>query len=252
MPDSLFTSFGPSYCPEWLCPACLNPTMEMVKDSFNRGISAWTIRHYQELDPEQHQIVFSCLLRCAHTGCGETVAISGDGEVFQGCEDPEEGIVYIESYTARAFTPPLPLFAVPAGCPERVSGQLNEISSLLTGHFSSAANAIRSLVEMLIDDLGVPRTLERPDKEPRELRLNERLTRFEEMIGEHHAGMDALRLFGNAGSHGNPDITQQHLEDASVIVEQLVQQLYQRKADTSSQIDRLTEAFAKKPAAEKE
>lgn len=178
--------------------------------------------------------------------------MSGDGEVFQGYEDPDEGTVYIGSYIARAFTPPLPLFAVPAGCPERVSGQLNEISSLLTGHFTSAANAIRSLVEMLLDDLGVPRTLERPDKEPRLLWLNERLTRFEEMIGEHHAGMDALRLFGNAGSHGNPDITQQHLEDACVIVEQLVQQLYQRKADTSSQIDRLKEAFTRKPAAEKE
>jgi len=252
MHDSLFTSFTADKCPDWLCPACRSRSLAILPGTFHRRENAFTIRyhHHEDFRPQDYAYVFSCLLKCHNPTCGEAVAVSGTGgDEFDGGYDEHgnPGPRFTEFFEAKHFYPPLPLFVPPAACPDRVAEQLKEVSSLLTGHFSSAANAIRSLVEMLLDDLEVPRTLDRPGKAPRPLWLNERLTRYEDIIGDHHAGMDALKLFGNAGSHGSSAITRQHLEDACAIVEQLIIELYPRKADASTQIVRLKEAFSRKP-----
>lgn len=252
MPDSLFTAFEKERCPDWLCPACLNPSLAIVSGSFSQGNSAWTSRYYNEIDPEQHETVFSCMLRCSRTGCGETVAVCGDGEVFQHQEDPENGggLSYVQVFHARSFRPALPLFIPPAACPPAVLDQLREISALLTGHPAAAANAIRSLAELLLDDLGIPREEKRPGKSPRNLSLGGRLKLFKANLGEHHEGFDALKLFGNAGSHGGTPIERKHLDDACLILEQLIDMLYHRRPDLTQPIARLKETFQHNPGSQ--
>jgi len=252
MPDSLFTAFEMERCPDWLCPACLNPSLAIVSGSFYQGDSAWTARYYNEIDPEQHETVFSCMLRCTRPSCGESVAVCGEGEAFQEQDDPENGggTRYVQVFRAHSFLPALPLFIPPDTCPPAVLDQLREISALLTGHPAAAANAIRSLLEVLLDELGIPREEERPGKAPRSLWLGDRLIVYKEQLGEHHDGLDALKLFGNAGSHGGTPIERKHLDDACFVLEQLIKHLYYRRPDITQQIARLKETFKRNPGSQ--
>jgi len=247
MAESLFTRFTIERCPE-----CHNASLAILPGSFSEGPSAGTVRHRDELwfDAEHYEFIFTCRLICERSTCRETVAISGNGgleDVYGYDEQGKEEHSCIEWFQAKTFFPPLPLFIPPAGCPDSVLDQLKDISSLLTGHPAAAANAIRSLVEVLLDDFGIPRVEERPGKSPRNLWLGERLKLHKDKLGEHHDGMDALKLFGNAGSHGGSPIKNKHLDDACLVVEYLLTQLYSRRPDVSIQIARLSESFKRKP-----
>ena len=251
MSDSLFKSFTQGNCPRWRCPDCFNETLAIVPESFCKIYTAATTRFKDDdnFGAEHAKYVFSCMLRCVRADCQETVAVTGNGWIREDNDYDYSGqtvTTYTDYFVATTFFPALPLFDIPADCPEPVLDQLNEISSLMTGHPAAAANAIRSLLETLLDDLSIPREELRPGKAPRPLKLHDRLEKHKAMSGSHYDGMMALKIFGNAGSHGGSPIKQQHLEDACAVLELLINQLYMRKPDLSFQIERLNQAFAKK------
>jgi hypothetical protein len=253
MSDSLFKSFTQNTCPCWRCPDCFNETLAIVPESFFKADSGETTRckHEEWFLVDHVSLVFSCTLLCQRNECSATVAVTGKGwteeENYYDQYD-EVQTNYPDRFCAKTFYPPLPLFLPPEECPESVLEQLASVSSLLTGHPAAAANAIRSLLESLLDDLSVPRQELRPGKSPRVMNLHERLDKHKSIIGTHHDGLLALKLFGNAGSHGGILIKQKHLEDACQVLEQVITQLYRSSSDVSEQIARLNENFSLKPS----
>lgn len=247
---SLFTCFTPELCPAWLCPSCYNQTLRIQKGSFHFDTSAASKKRVSRVDFDHWDVsyVFSGLLECTRLGCLETIAISGEGWCQDKRRTTRNGIEadVINMFRAKVFIPPLPLFIEPEGCPSDIKVQLKVISSLLTGYPTAAANAIRSLLEVLMDDLGVAREKLQPGKPPRDLTLHERLIKSKSITGSHHEGMMALKLLGNAGSHGSTSIKQKHLEDACSLLEQVVVNIYHRPNDVTLQVARLTEAFSQK------
>lgn len=251
MSDSLFKSFTQSACPCWRCPDCFNETLAIVPESFFKTCSGETKRAKDEewFEVDYVRLVFSCTLLCQRKECGATVAVTGEGRTEERNyydDDNQVQAEYTDKFCAKTFYPPLPLFLPPAECPESVLDQLASVSSLLTGHPAAAANAIRSLLESLLDHLGVSRQDIRPGKSPRTMTLHERLVKYKSILGTHHDGFVVLKLFGNAGSHGGEAIKQEHLEDACQVLEQVIMQLYQKPPDISGQIARLDKAFNKK------
>lgn len=253
MTDSLFTPFRKERCPDWLCPACLNASLAVVPKSIQEAQTALTLRYKntEGFEVEDYELIFSCMLKCERSDCRESVSVSGKGLLIQDFIYGEYGIEdvnYVSEYRAKTFFPPLPLFVPPAGCPEYILDQLKEISALLTGHPAAAANAIRSLLEVLLDDLKVPRMV--PQKNPqkqRALKLHERIENYGPLLGPHKPALMALKLLGNAGSHGGTPIQIQHLDDACAVLEQMVMQLYQSCPDLSDRVSRLNNAFSTKP-----
>lgn len=251
MADSLFQSFTQSNCPSWRCPDCFNETLAIVPESFCKIYNAATTRYKHEdwFGPQYVTLVFSCMLRCERANCLETIAVTGSGWTREYNDYDYRGqtvTTYTDYFDAKTFFPALPLFQPPEGCPEPVLDQLASVSSLLTGHPTAAANAIRSLLEILLDDLSIPREEKRPGKSSRTMTLHERLDKHKTITGIHHDGLMALKLFGNAGSHGGILIKQKHLEDACQVLEQLIMQLYRPGSDVSEQIARLNEYFSSK------
>ncbi|MFT4274544.1 MAG: DUF4145 domain-containing protein [Pantoea sp.] len=249
MADSLFKAFTKHSCPEWLCPACCRPSLDIVLQTFHSEITRQTRMERNEswFDSDNVRMVFSCLLKCSRPSCLETVAVSGEGRTERfvtGIDGEDEDM--IDLFSARAFFPPLPLFPLPQLCPEPVRVQISEVSSLLTCHPAAAANAIRSLLEKLLDDMHVPREERRKGKKARALTLNERIVMNPELLGINQQGIMALKLIGNAGSHGSEAISQEHLEDACHVLELLINQIYPQPSDASHQIARLQKAFGKK------
>lgn len=251
MSHPLFTSFPSERCPGWLCPACEFASLAIDSATFTYEMNSHTRlnRHKTWFVPQDYTYIFSCLVQCDRPGCGEVVAVSGTGYVEDiwgldeyGHPEPE----FVELFRARQFYPPLPLFATPDGCPEKVRSRLAEISSLLTSHPAASANAIRSLLEVLLDDLGVPRVMLVKGVKKAFLSLHTRIKDYPQLLGAHHDAFMALKHFGNAGSHGGEPIDQSHLEDACKVLELIITLLYQKHPDVSDHIARLDKAFSKK------
>lgn len=251
MSDSLFKSFTQNKCPSWRCPDCFNETLAIVPGSFFKAYNGETTRCKNEewFWADHVRLVFSCVLLCERSQCGATVAVTGEGRTEEENYYDENNQVqsnYPDYFQAKTFYPALPLFLPPQGCPESVLEQLASVSSLLTGHSTAAANAIRSLLEVLLDDLGVPRMVLTKEAKQHFLPLHTRIKDYSQLLGPHHDAFMALKHFGNAGSHGGESIAQSHLEDACEVLELIITLLYQKHPDVSDHISRLDKAFSRK------
>lgn len=249
---SLFASFTQDRCPSWTCPGCMKETLRIVPGSFFYRRTAETLAYEKDLWFDFYYVgyVFSCLLECELAGCSDPVAVTGKGWLTEDnsydhrSQTVTESIPYFE---AQTFYPPLPLFIPPDGCPKSVIDELNEISALLNAHPSAATNAIRRLLETLLDEMTVPREIPREGKSPVKLKLHDRIERYPDILGEHQRGVMALKYLGNTGSHENKEIERQSLDDACQILENIIRQLYQSKPDLIRQIERLERDHKPKP-----
>lgn len=251
MSHPLFTSFPSNRCPAWLCPACESASLAIDADTFRYEMNSYTRlnKHHGWFDPDDYTYIFSCMVQCSRPECREVVAVSGVGFIddvwghdVNGHPEPE----FVELFQARHFYPPLPLFVTDEHWPEKVKTRLTDISSLLAAHPSAAANAIRSLLEVLLDDMNVPRMVLTRASKQYFLKLHARIEGYPQLLGTHYDAFMALKHFGNAGSHDGQPIRQSHLNDACDVLEIIVRQLYQKPPDISGHIARLDKAFAKK------
>ncbi|WP_370425508.1 DUF4145 domain-containing protein (plasmid) [Pantoea vagans] len=236
---SLFTSFTHDQCPDWLYPSCYNQTLRIQAGSFHFDTSVATKKRVSsdDFDPGDVSYVFSGLLECTKLGCLETIAVSGEGLCDQKVLKSREGIEIdvIDTFRAKVFIPPLPLFIEPEGCPPDIKSQLNVISSLQTLNSAAAANAIRRLLEILMDVMDVP------DAKNLHLRIEQGLHIF----GHDSAAIHALKVVGNAGSHGNT-ITDKDLEEACLVLELIVKKFCHAYPDLSDIVHRFNTAFIKR------
>lgn len=233
---SLFTSFTPDLCPAWLCPSCYNQTLRIQAGSFHFDTSAASKKRVSRVDFDHWDVsyVFSGLLECTRLGCLETIAISGEGSCQDKTWKTRNGIEadVINMFRAKVFIPPLPLFIEPEGCPRNIKEQLNVISSLLTLNSAAAANAIRRLLEILMDVMDVPEAKN----------LHRRIDQGLDLFGDDAAAIHALKAIGNAGSHGN-EITEKDLEEACQVLEMIVKKFCHASPDLSDIVQRLETAF---------
>lgn len=236
---SLFTSFTHDQCPDWLCPSCYNQTLRIQAGSFRFDTSAATKKRVSrvDFDPGDVSYVFSGLLECTKLGCLETIAVSGEGWCDQKVLKSRGGIEIdvIDTFRAKVFIPPLPLFIEPEGCPPDIKSQLNVISSLLTLNSAAAANAIRRLLEILMDVMDVPEAKN----------LHQRIEQGLHIFGHESAAIHALKAVGNAGSHGNT-ITDKDLEEACLVLELIVKKFCHASPDLSDIVHRFNTAFIKR------
>jgi len=233
---SPFSPLTESRCPDWRCPSCINQTLKIKEGTFHYDHSAESRKILNEFGYEQDNVsyVFSCLLICTRQSCREIVAVSGTGWCEVLPTRQPDGIEYedFNYFRAHSFMPPLPLFSVPEGCTDEITEQLKVISSLLTVNRAAAANAIRRLLEILMDvmDVQVANNLHR--------RIQQALDKF----GGDTAAIHALRAVGNAGSHGN-EITIRDLEEACLVLETVVKKFCHAAPDISHIVERLEAAF---------
>ncbi|AGP47092.1 DUF4145 domain-containing protein [Serratia plymuthica] len=244
---SLYTMFLEDKIPHWRCPGCLNETLEIVPGSFHKEATSKTTQHQTAVwfEPEEHYtMVFSCLLRCSRKVCQEAVAITGEGWVENDFNEANEEYEYIELFRAKYFYPPLPIFILPENCPEPICRQLNEISALLAAHPSAAVNTMRTALEMLLDELGVPREIARVGKSSVILTLHKRIDDYPAIIGGYSAAFMALKWLGNRGSHTDEPIKQSHIVGACTVLDDLIQQIYPQKSNVPTIVAELNQAYA--------
>ncbi|KYP87362.1 hypothetical protein WB91_21750 [bacteria symbiont BFo1 of Frankliniella occidentalis] len=251
----LYTSFTEDKIPHWRCPACHNETLEIVPGSFFKEKTSETMLSQDEIwfEYDHYKMIFSCMLRCSRKACLEPVAITGKGWLECRPDYESETINYVEYFRANTFHPPLPVFIPPGDCPEDVCRQLKEISALLAAHPSAAINTMRTVLEMLLDTLSVPREAARAGKDPITLTLHRRIDEYPALLGDYKDAFMAIKWLGNQGSHSNKRIRQSHIEDACTVLDDLIQKIYSPVSAVPALVAKLSKAYAPpvKPSAGK-
>lgn len=239
-------SFVRDALPEWHCPSCLKASLELVPDTLNIQPTAATQRDSGEdwFVTEMESYVFTLMLQCRRQTCMEFVAVSGKGS---GKIEPDDNdnLAYFLSLKPKVFVPPLPVFTVPEGCPYEIAEGLREISNLLPVSGTAAINAMRSVLEDMLDTLGVPRERSREGKKPYPLTLHNRIEDYPEQTGKHQAALMALKWVGNSGSHGSR-IRNSHIQMTCEVLDDLVLRIYGVEKDLTGKIRLLHDAHARK------
>jgi hypothetical protein len=111
---------------------------------------------------------------------------------------------YVTRLTPNSFVPSLTLIEVTDAFPKGVTRRIGSASKVLWMDPSSAANRLRSAIEALMDEHGIPR--KRLDRHRRivEISLHERIGNFKKAKTEYAEAADlllAVKWIGNVGSH---------------------------------------------------
>ncbi|CQJ26388.1 DUF4145 domain-containing protein [Yersinia enterocolitica] len=235
-----FGLFTKNSIPDWRCPACARPTLELVPDSFKMHRTA-RAHHQNDRDegfcPDDDEDIFSCLLLCNRTNCLQPVAVSGDGYYDREYVGPSSyDYEYFSVLRPRHFYPPLTLFTPCDSYPERIKTQLLELSAQLPGHPQAAINALRTTLEMVLDDFNIPR-----EKHGRYLSLDKRISLIPTTHQYVEAGFRAMKWLGNTGSHNLREVSEEDIEGACIMLDDFLLRIYRPPTDHSVTIARLNE-----------
>lgn len=247
---ALTCMFQQEACPAWDCPACGNATMKIKPGTFHFDETLESKKlssaQNQYWDPEEISYIFSSILICESSRCGEVVACSGSGGISQ--EWDEEGVKHIALFSAKYFNPPLRPIQIPQNCPTSVRNALIQSFSLFLNNPGAAANAIRISVENLLTEFKVP--TEATDKKGKTIRLtlHARLQILPSDIKDHLDALMAIKWLGNAGSHQADSVSTNDIDSAYKVIEYFLEEIYDSKANMIAKIAaKITENFGNKP-----
>lgn len=235
-----FKFFKIDSIPDWCCPACGKPTLELIPNCFHTERTSSAQHQYEndeEFGPEDDEDVFSCLLRCSQRNCHQPVSVSGIGYFDReyGDSHNHRDFHYVGIYSPRYFYPPLVLFTPCKSYPAQIKFQLKEISSQLPGHPQAAINALRTTLEIVLDHFEIPRK-----DNGKYLSLAKRIELIPESYSYIEAGFEAMKWLGNTGSHNLREISDEDIEGACVMLDDFLLQIFRQPIDHSETIARLT------------
>lgn len=241
-----FRTFTPDMLPAWCCPACMNASLIMVPGSFVTYDTAETLRdrHEDWYSEEYDRAVFCCMLQCSRVDCRESLSVAGSGEGMIDFDDEMNQTGFYMQYRAVTFVPPLPVFRIPQTCPKDVKSQLETIAALLPVSLNAAVNAMRVILEVLLDTFNIARRS--AGDPPRHIPLARRILDNKDVLASHFSAFDALKDLGNHGSHSGKPIRQSHVENACEILDELIQQLFGTRPDHAKMVATLKAVYGKK------
>ncbi len=162
-----------------------------------------------EWEPHWVDEAFTVLLTCDNTVCGEIVAVNGRAseEPFDqyGPDDEPMGTQYATVFRPASLFPAPPLFPVSRKFPAKVQAELRLAFQLYWADLSASASRLRTSLERVLDDKGIPATGVDKAGKPTRLTLFDRIDLFEkqEKDADSAESMNALRVVGNLGTHGD-------------------------------------------------
>lgn len=199
--------------------------------------------HYSSLErkdpdwePDWIEERFAAMLQCDEKNCGEIVVIAGDTVMVptysQGFEEYLEPDGLYSSLCLRSMFPAAPLFSIPKSLPTFLAKHLGLVFELFWHDLATCTSRLRLNVEMMLDDLKVPRK-----KKGKGLDLFHRIEEFETIFcdANNTASLKALRPIGNLGTHGLV-ISKDALFDALDVYEDVLLEIYEKKSDALNAI----------------
>ena len=238
----LAQSFTKGSVPPWRCPSCETGRLKLQGEFLVHSDAATHHSSGEEwFEPENSHYVFTGILCCEN--CQEKVVVSGDGTTEE--DYGEDGREYYTLLTPKFFQPSLRIIEpnVSKDVPADVVVYLEKAFQIFWCDADSCVNRLRTVVEVLLDGLGIERASPKGDR----LFLAARIDLLVEP--KHVAVKDALtslRHMGNEGSHGSVGIERHELLLAFSVVKYCLEKLFPNVTDESEVLTFVTEINQRK------
>lgn len=181
---------------------------------------------------------FSTLLMCNNPNCGHVVGTVGTvsfTESYSTLPNGEYDMDVVPMYTPMAFWETPPIIRSCADCPEDVGAHLNRSFSLYWQDRSACANAIRATVETILTERGVPETTTNRLGKMVRINLHTRIEKFRAMNQAAADLLQAIKVLGNVGSHGD-EVSADDLLDAYEILDHVIDTVYNTRAERAAML----------------
>ena len=226
--------------PAFPCPACREGHLISDKKDLLKSESGPSIRAHghEAWDPEWIEERFVALLRCNSPSCGDVVGLVGKGSYLEGYVTHGDGSweqVATPTYTPISFWEAPPIIRVCEECPDSVLDQLKRSFPQYWLDLSACANAIRSTVEILLTERGIPRETEGKHGRKVWINLHDRVVMFKTGNDAAAELLLAIKVLGNAGSHGD-ELRIDDLLDAYEVLEHVIDIVYSTKATRAAAV----------------
>ena len=221
--------------PSLPCPRCSAP-LNFDEDSLVIRTSLYD-RYLIEAGCEDEAVSrFSAWLVCAHSKCGEAVAVSGDCEYEYAYGDKGQTLVR-HVLLPKAMNPGPPLVSIRDDYPKAVVSPLEESFGLFWLSNEACAGRLRVVLERILDELGFP-----AQQDPKKYAsLDKRIKNWHARFGALNIAKSfmALKWLGNVGSH-ETSMSRDRILDAYDILSRVLQQLF---PPDQRDIDKLVEGI---------
>lgn len=138
------------------------------------------------------------------------------------------------------FIPELNIVDIPEECSAEVVKRMREAFKLFFASQNAALNALRSALEYVLDDLGIPRL----NGSGKRMNLHQRIESVDPaMHGFRTEWLLALKIMGNSGTHGE-EVDMHQLLDGCEVMEAVLAKVYQKQQ--LKRIDEIAEATIKR------
>lgn len=216
--------------PQWPCPECGRGILKLTKDSFKNVelISSKKQHDDEDWDIEWYKGSFRADLKCSNDSCGETVFVSGELRVDEvRTYSKRHGHVEerLDQVTPKYCHPALHLFSIPENTPWDIEIAIVNAFALYWSDKSACGNAIRKVVELILNDKSIRKTKITNAGKRKPLLLDERIKLFEAKNQSAAETLMAIKWIGNVGSH-DVEIDEEVLFDGLELLEFALEDLY--------------------------
>jgi Domain of unknown function (DUF4145) len=159
--------------------------------------------------------------------CQESCAVSGNYDTHEYGD--EDGAHWCDRGHPTLITPPPPMIHIPEDCPQPIREELTASFGLFWSDLASCLNHIRNTLELVLDELKVPKSaLSKKDNTRHQLTLHNRIKKLESnrpKLKELCERMMAVKHLGNVGSHPGMVVRDWDVFDGLDILERLLQDI---------------------------
>jgi hypothetical protein len=242
MDEFLRERFDVGHLPQWSCPTCKRGILE-VKEKLKVEETAETLNSHDHPEYDYEWVTYTIFgaLNCNNSRCSETVIISGTGKYDEYSYNDDYGQYQQQFYISFKpifIYPSLNIFNVNHSVPIQVSQMLSNSFALFFCDDNACGNRIRSTVEVMLDALNVPSV----NSADNFISLVKRIESIEGIDEALKRKLNALRILGNAATHGEGKLKRKDNLDAYKLLAHVLEKLYPAMED---ELNKLSESIIK-------
>lgn len=215
--------------PNWNCPTCNSGHLSFEENWFVREPNSSTKgrgnRRYYNNFPNEEKFHFTGFLTCNNSDCREKVATIGESGNIVKYGNGQR--IIRRFFVPSFFYPTLNVFPISEHCPDNISKQVKKSFSHYFNDQSAAANALRTALEYILNDLNIETCKINKKGKEIDLTLHARIEVFGKQNPELQPFLTAAKWIGNAGSHVG-EIDKDGLLDGYELIHHCISELYER------------------------
>jgi hypothetical protein len=225
-------AFQANNVPDWTCPTCQKGILKSDHKNIKIYESAFSLKERKLVAWKAEWIngIFLGLLKCSNSSCFETVIITGkykNNETYSnGTANDKNEIIINQLLTPTSFNPPIDIFHINNEVPRQIFNEIKNAFNVYWLDSSSCANKIRTVVELIMDDMKVAKTYIQAKKR-KSYTLHKRIELFKIKKPEQADLLMAIKWIGNSGSHTGDNLTKDDILDSFEILEHVTNRLYE-------------------------